>query len=430
MPEKRIVTVVFLAGLLLGAHPALAQRAADYTQAAEEKASAGDYPAAIELYQRAINAESNTRRKSEIQNALDELTRRFFSELYQQVGQAASREEKIRLLVQGRSLELRDWLATDFEEVVVATQRLSNEVFEELRREAEMATRELAYDQAISLYDQARELDPSSFERNDLEIPYEKIQDQIRVGEELAGEGEELLRQRKWQQAREKFEQANQAYPGQETVEANLRRVDSQLILLDGNRYAEAHHFMRAKNAFERALERDQDNDEAARLLEQSQSYRDHVHKGRILYTQESCEDSQGEFRQAQNIDSKRFQADNLGSVLRGDCAPVIPLPAAEIREALLVLFDGQTDDSIQIMETLLEEVGERHLQVPVFLGVAYCYAALTNPEPDTRTLENAKEQFRKVLNSQPDYQLSERLFSPRILRVFEEVRSENQRRP
>ena len=69
--------------------------------------------------------------------------------------------------------------------------------------------------------------------------------------------------------------------------------------------------------------------------------------------------------------------------------------------------------------------MGESHLQVPAILGIAYGYAALMNPEVDTATLENAKQQFRTVLRTQPDYQFSDRLFSPRILQVVEEIRSE-----
>ncbi|MDA2933663.1 hypothetical protein MYX82_04915 [Acidobacteria bacterium AH-259-D05] len=425
---NRIGTVVFLAGLLLGVHLALAQTAttvSGYTEAAEERASSGDYPEAIQLYQMAINAERSAGRKSEIQEALNEVTRRFAAELYDQARQATSREEKIKLLVQSRTLDLRDWLFTDFQEVVVDTQRLSNEIFEELQKEAETAAGVQDYDQVISLYDQARELDPNSFEMQDLETQYQEIKDQIRLGQELASQGEQLIRQGKYQEASEKFDQADQVYPGQEMVEAGRRRVDSMLLLLEGIGYAEADRFTLAERVFERALETNQDNDEATRLLLQSQNYQDHVHRGRILYRQGSCEGSQDEFRQAQSIDARRFTGDNLASVLSGDCAEVIPLPATEIREALLYLFDGTTDDSIQIMETLLEEIGESHLQVSVFLGVAYSYAAWTTPEPDTQALERAKQQFRTVLHSQPDYQLSEKLFSPRILGLFEELRLE-----
>ena len=56
-----------------------------------------------------------------------------------------------------------------------------------------------------------------------------------------------------------------------------------------------------------------------------------------------------------------------------------------------------------------------------------YCHQTFISTEPDTQVLESAKEQFQRVLHLQPGYQLSEKLFSPKILNFFEQVRSATQ---
>ena len=425
MSERKFAILVCLAGLLTVTPLSLGQTASDYLNQAEGSVAIGDYPAAIEAYQQAITATSTATERGEIQEALNDLTKSFFVELYNQALQTPSREEKIRLLVQAGDLEIREWLGTDFEETLRASQRLINEVFDELRLEAESAGDQGNIPRAISWYDQARELDPLAFERRGLEPVYRRLLDQVQEGIELVRQGEELLAEGKYQEAVDKLLEADRLYPGLDSVQEGLRRASSMVLVEDSKGYAQATQFVRAERALEKALETHQDNDEAARLLSQSQSFRENIHQGRILYGKDSCRESRQAFKKAESIDAERFQNNENRSLLDGDCVSPLPLPEGEIREALLDLFDGRTDASIEVMETLLEEIGAGHLQVPALLGIAYGYAALLNPETNTSTLESAKEQFRTVLRSKPEYQFSERLFSPRILDVVEEIRSE-----
>jgi len=120
MLEKRIVATILLSVFLFAVAPALGQTdsPSSLSESAAEKAAAGDYPAAIELYQRAVNAESSQWQKKAIQDKLDEVTKNFYRSLYEEAQQAVSREERIRLLTQAQSLKIRDWLFTDFEQVV------------------------------------------------------------------------------------------------------------------------------------------------------------------------------------------------------------------------------------------------------------------------------------------------------------------------
>ena len=425
MSEKKIVILVLLAGWLAAVPAALGQTASEYLTEAEEHTGAGDYPAAIETYQKAIAVTANATRRGEIQEVLDELTRSFFVDLYNQALQASSREEQVRLLVQAGALEIRQWIGTDFEETLRQSQRLINEIFEELKLEAESAAGQGNYPRAISVCGQARALDPAAFGRRGLEPVYQGFLDQVQEGIELVRQREELLSAGEYREAVEKFMEVQRLYPDLDNFQEGLSRANSMVLVEDSKGYAEASQFIRAERALKQALETYQDNEAAARLLSQSQSYRENIHQGRILYGEDSCTQSQQAFGQARDIDLPRFQRSADRSLLVGDCASPLPSPEGEIREALLDLFDGQTADSVGIMETLLEEMGESHLQIPAMLGVAYGYAAFMNPATDASTLESAKEQFRTVLRSQPDYQLSERLFSPRILQLVEEIRSE-----
>ena len=425
MSEKKITIFVLLAGFLAAAPVALGQTASDYLSQAEESVAAGDYPAAIEAHQKAIAVTANASQREEIQEALDELTKSFFVELYNRALGTGSRDEKIRLLVEAGGLEIRNWIGTDFEEMLRQSQRLINEVFDELRLEAQSAANQGNSPQAISLYDQARTLDPAAFDRRGLEPVYQGLLEQVQEGVELVRQGEELLSAGKYPEAVEKFLEADRLYPGLVGVQEGLSRAHSMVLVQESQGYAQANQFVRAERALGKALETYPDNDEATRLLSQSQSYRESLHQGRILYGEDNCVESQQAFGKARDIDRQRFQNNEDRSLLNGDCTASLPVPEGEIREALLDLFEGRAEDSVTIMKTLLEETGESHLQVPAVLGVAYVYAAFMNPEPDASTLESAREQFRTVLRSQPDYQFSERLFSPRILRVVEEIRSE-----
>jgi len=347
MLEKRLLIVILLMGLLLGAHPVISQtETGKFTKAelleaeARERERVGDYPAAMEVYQRALKSETDIREGEELQKSLDGVIKRYYLDLHQRARRASSRQEmmKITILalslgVEGRTEEggnvfrkLGGWLRgsdKDLEKAMEFIQERRLEIFLQLRKEAEEANRKRAYEQAASLYDQARELDPALYYQNNLAAQYNRIRNRIEA-QRLALEGQRLLEEREYQEAREKFQRANTLYPGQAAVDKGLKKIKSEV----------------------------------------------------------------------------------------------------EIREALLAFFDGRSDESVRILEAALEVIGEGYVQVHALLGAMYCHQTFISPEPDIVLLESAKDQFQRVLHLQPDYQLSEKLFSPRILEFFEQVRS------
>ena len=433
MCEKQVVPTIFFGLLLLGTGLVAGQAGSGATggiPAAAEKLEAGDYPAAIELYQRAVNSAPNQRRKQEIQEQLNDAIRQYYTALYEQASAAGPRDERMELLVRAKSLGIRDWLFTDFEKVVLATRRLSEEIFNELKAEAETALEGNRYLDAIALYEQAREFDSYLFESQNLVELYNEIKEKASTGERLMSEGHQLIANGRYQEAEERFQQANAAFPGQQAVQAGLRRAGSMVILEEGKRQAQSREYKEAEEAFRRALERDQENGEAARLLQDSQNYGNYVRTAQQLYLPHSCEESKRELEQARQLNARRFRQDQLASLLSGDCSDLIPLPGSEIRQVLLALYDSRPGDAIQTLEVLLEEFGANHPHLRAFMGVSFCYVAFANAETDASALEDARQQFRQVLASLPDYRLSENLFSPRIREVFEELRSESRTEP
>jgi tetratricopeptide (TPR) repeat protein len=347
MLEKRLFIIILLTGFLLGAHPVLSQTGTEkFTKAklleaeAREKERAGYYPAAMEVYERALESETDIKEREELQKNLGGVITRYYMDLYQRARRASSRPEmmKITILalslgVEGRTDEggnvfrkLGGWFRgsdKDLEKAMEFIQERRLEVFVQLRKEAEEANRKRAYKQAASLYDQARELDPELYNQKKLAVQYKRIRNRI-DGQQLALEGQRLLEERKYQEAREKFQRAKTLYPGQAAVEEGLREIKSEV----------------------------------------------------------------------------------------------------EIREALLAFFDGRSEESIQILEAALEVIGDGYVQVHALLGAMYCHQTFISPEPDMAFLESAKAQFQRVLHLQPNYQFSEKLFSPRILEFFEQIRS------
>ena len=252
MLEKRLLIVIFLMGLFLGAHPVLSQtetgkftKAKLYEAEARERERAGDYPGAMEVYQRALKSETDIRGREELQENLDGVIKRYYLDLHQRARRASSRKAMMRITilalslgVEGRAEEdgnvfrkLGGWFRgsdKDLEKAMEFIQERRLEIFLQLRKEAEEANRKRAYKQAVSLYDQARELDPELYDQKNLAAQYNRIRNRIE-GQRLALEGQRHLEEREYQEAREKFQRANTLFPGQTAVDNGLKKIKSEV---------------------------------------------------------------------------------------------------------------------------------------------------------------------------------------------------------
>ena len=202
MLEKRLLIVILLMGLLLGAHPVISQtETGKFTKAelleaeARERERVGDYPAAMEVYQRALKSETDIREGEELQKSLDGVIKRYYLDLHQRARRASSRREMMKITILALSLgvegrtessnvfrKLGGWFRgsnKDLEKAIEFIQERRLEIFLQLRKEAEEANRKRAYKQAASLYDQARELDIELYNQKNLGAQYNRIRNRI-----------------------------------------------------------------------------------------------------------------------------------------------------------------------------------------------------------------------------------------------------------
>ena len=248
MLEKRLFIAILLTGFLLGAHPVLSQTGTDkFTKAklleaeSRKKERVGDYPAAMEVYQRALESETDIKEREELQKNLGGVIRRYYMDLYQRARRASSRPEMMEVTILALSLgvegrtdkggnvfsKLGGWFRgsdKELDKAIEFIQLRRLEVFLELRKEAEEASRKRAYKRAASLYEQARELDPELYNQKNLAAQYNRMRNRV-DGQQLALEGQRLLEERKYQEAREKFQRAKTLYPGQAAVEKGLKEI-------------------------------------------------------------------------------------------------------------------------------------------------------------------------------------------------------------
>ena len=216
MLEKRFLIVILLTGLLVGTNPVLSQtgtgkftKARLYEAEAQERERVGDYPAAMAVYQRALESETNIREREELQKGLDDVVTRYYTDLYQRARRAKSRQEMMEITILALSLgvegrtekggnvfsKLGGWFrgsGKDLEKAIGFIQERRLEIFLELRKEAEEANQEMAYQQAASLYEQAREVDPELYNQQNLAAQHNRIRNRIE-GQQLALEGQRLL---------------------------------------------------------------------------------------------------------------------------------------------------------------------------------------------------------------------------------------------
>ena len=111
MIEKRLFIVILLTGFLLGAYPVLSQTGTEKFNKAElleaearERERGGDYPAAMEVYQKALESETDSREREELQKILGGVIKRYYMDLYQRARRASSRPEMMEITILALSL--------------------------------------------------------------------------------------------------------------------------------------------------------------------------------------------------------------------------------------------------------------------------------------------------------------------------------------
>jgi len=299
-----------------------------------------------------------------------------------------------------------------------------NAAFEQAVRTADAALAAKRYGEAAAAFDAARAADPAEYARRSVQLRRDEAARGV-AGQQLANEGQQLLERSQLDAARTKFQQAEQALAGQSIVTDGLaeirRRQDLYQQLTSG-----AEQDVRG-NRLQSAL----DKYTQARAADPGQFAADNI-DARVTSVSDRLKAAANTSRPVpapaaappapSALDTSR-QPDSNERRLAGQ-------DAATLRSALVVLLQGDAQQSISILEPAL--AGRRgggdssSAALHAYLGVAYATQALSSvkqDEPARLLREKALAEFRLAVSAQRDYRLSPRVVSPRIVELFEQVR-------
>jgi len=300
-----------------------------------------------------------------------------------------------------------------------------NAAFEQAVRTADAALAAKRFGEAAAAFDAARAADAAEYARRSVQLRRDEAARGV-AGEQLANEGQQLLERSQLNAARTKFQQADQALAGQSVVTDGLaeirRRQDLYQQLTSG-----AEQDVRG-NRLQSAL----DKYTQARAADPGQFAADNI-DARVTSVSDRLKAAANTSRPVpapaaappapSALDTSK-QPDSNERRLAGQ-------DAATLRSALVVLLQGDAQQSISILEPAL--AGRRgggdssSAALHAYLGVAYATQALSSvkqDEPARLLREKALAEFRLAVSAQRDYRLSPRVVSPRIVELFEQVRS------
>jgi len=213
---------------------------------------------------------------------------------------------------------------------------------------------------------------------------------------------------------------ASNTTPDPKVLDAQ-RDVRTAADLIRQGKYAEADA------AYASAAKADPNNQDAAAAVARAskfKSLRDRGVEGSKSKTGAAA--AQQALVDARNVDPDRFAREGLTAILdrvtksTGDD----PLQVT-LRHGLLALLNGRAQESIAILEPAASLDGSKAASLHAYLGVAYATQALSAPKPEDRTRlkDKAVEQFRIAATAEPGYQLSNRIVSPAIIKIYESSR-------
>jgi tetratricopeptide (TPR) repeat protein len=204
--------------------------------------------------------------------------------------------------------------------------------------------------------------------------------------------------------------------------------TESATLLADGKQLAGLRRYAEAETRYQRAVDRNPNNDEARDLLEKSREYGRLAGEAKALRQQNKLAAAGGPLQRAQEIDSARFKADaELTKMLRD----IDALPSADsIRAGLAACFEGKWANAISLLEPLAErsEGLEPRLRahVQAYLGVSHATASFVLASEDERRQARAQAitAFQAAMRIQPDYQLADALVSPKIREIWQQAKA------
>jgi tetratricopeptide (TPR) repeat protein len=191
-------------------------------------------------------------------------------------------------------------------------------------------------------------------------------------------------------------------------------------------------NYSEAEALYRQAATLDPQNADAAAWLENSREFASLRDRGRQLFRENKLQEARQAFNEARQRDEQRFGAEGLESLLKQIEDVLGKAPAMDltpVRTALVAYLQGDVNRAASLLEPLAGnaslDAGVR-AHVFAFLGAAYADQSLSVRSDGERSAlrQKALDQFRRLIDLQPGYRLSEGLVSPRVREILDEART------
>ena len=314
----------------------------------------------------------------------------------------------------------------DEQSVALALRKIAEDQkgYRRLKANGERHIKEADVSAAMAEFRGAMDLHPELAAKDGLPAQIERLSERSKF-DRLLADARQALAEERWQEAGDGFQQVLDLKQDHTEAQESHQKAASMVHLENARRLVAQKHFQSAEKEYGEALELDPGNQAAQELLKSSRRYNGHVRDGRWLRAKKRCPEARRHFLKARRLDPDRFRSDRLDPLMICESNDEDLFPSVEV--GLLALMEGRPKEAIDLLEVLVGGSGKLKIHLQAYLGVAYSQMGLSNEEPEAESMKRAREYFGHVLDARADYQLSDRLFSSKVLGVFEEVREELQ---
>ena len=335
-----------------------------------------------------------------------------------------------------------------------------NANFDRVLKEAETSLSARQYDAALKGFDSLKTLDAAEYTRGKVQARRDEAAGQW--ARQIADEAGRLLQDGKLNEARNRFQQADQIAPGQKPVQdalADIRNRESsyQSLKTGAAQDAGANNLAAARDKYQQAQKAHPELFAADKLDVQLsavitklgapatavapaiataavaptaiRNFGELLNQSRAASKRGDVGGAIQRLQDAKTVDLARFDREKLG----GELDALIARTAGDaegkaLRVALLALLQGDAKASSDALEPLVAKPGNaksaRLADIHAYLGVAYATRAFmaTKNEEQQQLRDKALEYFRLAVAARRDYRLSARLVSPRIVAMFDQA--------
>jgi tetratricopeptide (TPR) repeat protein len=197
--------------------------------------------------------------------------------------------------------------------------------------------------------------------------------------------------------------------------------VEGQRLARSAKAYITQGKYGEADAAYAAALKSDPKNQEALDALAKANRFKALRDRSAQLSKSKNAAGAQQALADARTLDPERFTREGLAAILEKLTPPSADPSRTALQQGLLALLNGRAQESIAILEPALSKSAQ-NASLHAYLGVAYATQALSAPKPEDRSRlqDKAVEQFKLAKAAQADYQLSTRVVSPAIVKIYE----------